>query len=400
MMKKALIVLMVFILLIPLAACSEEPDPNAGKYMGIKGEMMGITMSMEELYPGESYLELKNGGKAVLVLEGEKMDCEWSLDGETFHLIIEGQSYPGTLKDGIVEFDFGGIGMILTFAKEGVTVPTDPTLEAGYYAFYAMEQDGEYTDNDTIIMAGADKENYILVYEDGTADIVMDGETYTCLYRTDCFVDDEGFEIKYGIVDGLVELYLEGNLTFYYKKGNVEDVPTVDPDAMDAAFPEDIVEEFYGDWHGWCVITDGTGAYESDVDGEFELLARYAFDAAGNCTPWMAIYSDPEDNFQNVSLAYSENEYCTYLSGQLFGMDIQSSSYIYESSGSLCMFIDLADEEGTLQIIVTMRHLDDEWDEYDYPCMPKNAQDYYAGMTFEELVMSYELDPADLPELN
>jgi len=192
---------------------------------------------------------------------------------------------------------------------------------------------------------------------------------------------------------------MEGNMVFYYEPGDMSNIPVEEPGAA-GAFPADIIEDFYGDWHGWCVFTNGTGDYENDLYEEFEMIARYAFDEDGVCIPWMAIYGDPEDNFKDVILTYNEDEYAVCLSGQLFGMEIQPSSYIYDSFGSLCMVIDMEGENGTLQVTVTLRHLDDEWDEYDYPCMPEDAQNYYAGMTFEELVELYELNPADLPELS
>jgi hypothetical protein len=404
-MKKIIALLLAVVMLLSLAACGGEPDPNAGKYLGVRGEMNGVILTMEELYPGESYLELKDGGKGKLVLEGDAFNITWKLDGENFTMDIEGDACDGTLKDGVVIFDFMNMGMLLTFALEGVdvpepTVPQSDTLEMGFYPLYAVDQDGEYTDNETIKMLGMDQTNYLICYGDGTVEVVMENDQYFCTYNETCIIDDEGGEVQYAIVEGLVELYMEGNMTFYYQLGNMEDIPEVVPSANSEAFPADVVEAFYGDWHGWCVFTNGTGDYENDLYEEFEMIARYAFDEDGVCIPWMAIYGDPEDNFKDVILTYNEDEYTVCLSGQLFGMEIQPSSYIYDSFGSLCMVIDMEGENGTLQVTVTLRHLDDEWDEYDYPCMPEDAQNYYAGMTFEELVELYELNPADLPELS
>ena len=277
--------------------------------------------------------------------------------------------------------------------------PKPKGLEAGFYPLYALEEDGEYIDNETITKIGMDKMSYLVVNTDGTADVVMDGEKISCTYNKNRFADDEGNEISYKIKDGLVELYPEDGVTLYFKRGNKEDAPNDEPPAA-AAFPADVAEDFYGDWHGWCLITDGTGEYEDEIDNEFEMLARYAFDEEGNCTPWMAIYSDSEDNFKNISLRYDEEDELVYLSGQLFGMEILSDSRMYESYGSLCLTIYLEDDEGTLDIVVCLRHPDAEWDEYDYPCMPDSALAYYNGMTFEERVKAYKLDPADLPELH
>jgi hypothetical protein len=404
MMKKLLAVLMVFALLFTVAACGNDAsDPNLGKYVGVSCEMLGMTMDMTEVYPGENYLELKSGGSAVVVLDGDRITGKWTLDGDKFNINLENEDCPGTLKDGVVTFDLAGYGIMLTFAKEGSKIPAPTgapkaeTLQPGFYPLYAMDQDGEYTDNDLIVMAGMDKESYLVVYEDGTLDFIMDGEKYICTFDENSIIDDEGGALNYKIVDGLVEVYFENNLTFYYKLGNMDDIP-VETHASAAAFPADVVEGFSGDWHGWCVINYGTGEYEDEVDNEFELLARYVFDEDGYCTPWMAIYSKSEDNFQNLVLTYDEEDGFVYLSGELFGMTIVTEySYMYELFGSISLTISLEDENGSMDISICMRHPGDEWDEYDYPCMPASAVEYYDGMTFEEMVALYGLDPDDLP---
>lgn len=401
-MKKFLASLLAVVMLLTLTACGGgEPDPNAGKYLGVSCEVMGTVMTMEEVYDGENYLELKNGGKAELVLEGDKMPGTWTLDGEKLNIVIEGDDCPGTLKDGIAVFDLIGSGVILTFVKEGVTPPTTKpaaTLEPGFYPLYAVDQDGEYTGNDVIKMLDMEKTNYLLVREDGTMDVVMESDKYICTYTENSIIDDEGGIVQYAIREGLVEMYLEGNMTFYYKLGDPNDIPA---EPVGAVFPEYIATDFYGDWHGWCKIVDATGEYEDDLGEEFEMLARYAFDGNGVCTPWMAIYSEADSNFKDVALTYNEEDTFVYLSGRLFGMPIDAAtSRMYSSFGSLCLEINLNDGKGTLQIAVCLRHPNAVWDEYDFPCMPQSALDFYSDKTFEERVEIYELDPSTLPSLD
>ena len=76
------------------------------------------------------------------------------------------------------------------------------------------------------------------------------------------------------------------------------------------------------------------------------------------------------------------------------------NSYMYSSFGSLCLEINLVDGDGSLQIVVTLRHPNAVWDEYDFPCMPQEAIDFYSDKTFEQRVELYGLDPADLPALS
>ena len=285
------------------------------------------------------------------------------------------------------------------------TKPKPKGLQAGFYALYAVEEGGEYVDNETLTQLGMDKMSYIEVIADGIADVMMEGDTMSCTYDKEYFTDAEGNKIAYKLKDGLLELSPEEGMTMFYKLGSKGDTPDPGEDPSEnpgdnaPAFTEDVAEAFYGDWHGWCLMTDGTGEYEDEIDNEFEMLARYAFDEDGNCTPWMAIYSSSEDNFKNVSLRYDESDEYVYLSGQLFGLEIRSISKMYEDYGSLCLTIYLEGDKGTLDIVVCLRHPDAEWDTYDYPCMPEGAQEYYKGMTFEERVEAYKLDPSDLPKL-
>ena len=404
-MKKILALLLAVVMVFGMTGCDllsnlgGEPDPNVGKYLGVSCEVMEMVMDIDEVYPGDNYLELKNGGKVELVLEGDKMPGKWTLEGVKLNLVIEGEDCPGTLKDGVIVFDLIGTGVILTFVKEGVTPPTKPaeTLEPGYYPLYAVEQDGEYNGNDIITAAGLDKGNYILVNEDKTVLAVMEGEKLEAVMKDGKLVADDGSGIPFVLKDGLVELHLEGNMIFYYKKGDIKDMPT-EPEG--AVFPDYVAQEFYGDWHGWCSVVNATGAYEDDLGEEFEMLARYAIDANGVCTPWMAIASSADSNFKDLVLTYNEDDTFVYLAGQLFGMPIDSSaSRMYSSFGSLCLEIHLADDDGTLQIAVTLRHPNAVWDEYDFPCMPQGAIDFYSDKTFEQRVELYGLDPADLPEL-
>ena len=196
-MKRIFALFLAVVMLLSLTACGGEPDPNAGKYLGVRGEMNGVILTMEELYPGESYLELKDGGKGKLVLEGDAFNITWKLDGENFTMDIEGDACDGTLKDGVVVFDFMNMGMLLTFALEGAEVPepTNPkieTLEMGFYPLYAVDQDGEYTDNETIKMLGMHQTNYLICYGDGTVEVVMENEQYFCTYNETAIIDDEG----------------------------------------------------------------------------------------------------------------------------------------------------------------------------------------------------------------
>ncbi len=88
-----------------------------GKYVSVSGEMMGVELTGEDV-EGWS-IELKNGGKGTIELEGEKGNIDWSVEGEAITIKVEGEEMTGTIGDGnIVIDDVLGSGMKLTFAKE------------------------------------------------------------------------------------------------------------------------------------------------------------------------------------------------------------------------------------------------------------------------------------------
>ena len=117
-MKKIIALLLTLAMLLSLAACgSSEPDPNAGIYYGTVGTYSGFSMPVEKLFEGGCSLELKNGGKGVITLGEDPYNVKWSLEGETITVTLQGEESVGTLKDGVIDIEFLGLGLSLTFVK-------------------------------------------------------------------------------------------------------------------------------------------------------------------------------------------------------------------------------------------------------------------------------------------
>ena len=91
-MKRLLAVLLSLAMLLSLAACggSAEGDPNAGKYIGISAAVGGFAMPMSDVYPGETWIELKSGGRGTIMLGGDDFSMKWALEGEEFTITIQG----------------------------------------------------------------------------------------------------------------------------------------------------------------------------------------------------------------------------------------------------------------------------------------------------------------------
>lgn len=318
-MKKILALLLTVVMLLSLAACGGgEPDPNAGVYQGVRGEMDGIVLTMEELYPGESYLELKDGGKADLVLEGDKITGKWTLEGDKFNLVVEGEDCPGTLKDGIVTFDFTGIGLYLTFAKDGVKVPPSEFSEVGSYHFYGIDEAGEYIDYDTLVEVGMENISYAIFNEDGTGILALEGEELPFTYEDGMIMDEDGGEYPYLLTDGtIMEVYLGDGMTFYYEKGDIVRY------SESGIYEEESSEDEY---------------YEEAVsDGPCGVYRGTTYEAAGQTFEMTDIYSSVcylellEDGSGTLTLGEEAVDITWSLDGENFILNNQ----MVESEGTL-----------------------------------------------------------------
>ena len=121
MMKKIIALLLALAMLLSLAACggSAEEDPNAGKYIGVSAAVGGFAMAMSDVYPGETWIELKSGGKGDIMLDGDNFPMKWALEGEVFTLTIDGVDSVGTLNNNAIVIDLMDMGCVMTFRKEG-----------------------------------------------------------------------------------------------------------------------------------------------------------------------------------------------------------------------------------------------------------------------------------------
>ena len=103
---------------------AKQADPLEGKYIPVVGEMMGVALTGDEL--AGFGIELQGGGKAVMTVDGESHNVKWTKDDATVTLTVDGEEITGERgEDYFVVRDMLGLGMDLTFAKEG-TPAADP----------------------------------------------------------------------------------------------------------------------------------------------------------------------------------------------------------------------------------------------------------------------------------
>lgn len=139
-MKKLLCIALSIVLCFSFSACSEKKSKDKkdkasesaviGRYDGRFADMFGESTPLEEMYEGESYIELKGDDKCTFTMDGDTVEgCTWKLEGDKLSITLEmegeSETLTGTLKDGVIVIDMMGIPM--TFSKDGVAVemPTD-----------------------------------------------------------------------------------------------------------------------------------------------------------------------------------------------------------------------------------------------------------------------------------
>ena len=190
-MKKVLSLVMIPIL--SLTACGGKggeasDDPNLGKYIGEEYSGDGSTwFSLSEIFDeGESYIELKDGGKGVFCLGGDATDIKWTLESDgTLKLTRDSLESNGTLKDGMITLTdiWGNDAVTITFRKEGgseAAATGDALLDwwnGDWYGWWTMTGcSGDYED-----LEGAwwDICGAIDIGEDGTGTVTLWDEDYT-----------------------------------------------------------------------------------------------------------------------------------------------------------------------------------------------------------------------------
>ena len=182
-MKRLFAILLTLAMLLSLAACggSTEEDPNAGKYLGTTAKALGMTMEMSEVYPGETWVELKSGGKGTIMLDGDDFSMKWALEGEAITITIDGVDSVGTLADGVITVDLMNMGVEMSFLKEGAEMPVAAATynDAGYYDLIRIDgttEEDSVSEEDLTMLRELGMYMYLELLEDGTGMLFMDEE--------------------------------------------------------------------------------------------------------------------------------------------------------------------------------------------------------------------------------
>ena len=257
-MKKILSLALALMMLLALGACGGKgggtsDDPNLGKYIGAEFSGDGSQwFLLDEIYDeGESYIELKSGGKGVFCLGGDATDIKWELKSDgSLKLTRDSLESSGTLQDGVITLtDLWGSAVTVTFIKGDGASSTEKTDNAlldwwngDWYGWWKMtgcsgdyeEMEGAWWDICGTIDIGSDMTGIVRLWdEDYSRDSLMakvnvslstsgTGEHGTLMSEdgqfTDVYLEHADWIIDPGLVDFEDLLRIDG----YYENGDDE----------------------------------------------------------------------------------------------------------------------------------------------------------------------------------
>ena len=293
-MKKILTVLLALALMFSLCACGEE-DPNAGLYTCTQLEASGMTLAVEDVFPEGITLELKNGGRGTLNVEGDAGTVKWALDGNKFIMETADGTSEGTLENGVITVELIGSGVIMTLVGENAKVssliqelPSAPPAEE------PVEMPAE-TPAETPAEAPAETDSQVPDWWNGDwygwwsaensqgqfpeswwdafaeIEVMNDGSVYMALWDEDYERNDPIAEVAFRFEEGATDLgRLVSTSGYFYGMDIGEGDWVIDPDDV-------IVEK--------AILIDSHYTDDTGEDFDFGVLLR----------PWGTDWSDMDE---------------------------------------------------------------------------------------------------------
>ncbi len=377
----AVIAIVLVVVLVSCLGGKGKDDANLGRYEGVSCDLGGLVVPLEN-----DWIELKAKGKATLSLSGDEFNATWSVDGDKFTLKQSGDTYTGTLKDGVLAIDLGGI--IYTFEKEGAqsgktgnagnagntTVEpkpgkTEAAAEVGYWTLLRADSSAgnAMSEEDVAMFKDLGIEMFVDLKEDGTGVLVFD-DPANITWAGGIITAEDGTKLSYKLENDLLKIEMDTEVYVMTRgEGSAPEVKQnatlggdTDPDDGRGDLFSDY-EWWNGTWYGWYVISNANSAYESNIDNAYDVTATievYADDTGyvdivdidGEDVCWCTVSFGP---------GITENGCMMSEEGSIFGFDIGHADWIVDPGASM-----VSDFDCMIQIDGTVVDEDGDWFDY------------------------------------
>ena len=389
--RLGLIIVLVIALAVGLFSCigggGDSDDPNLGIYNAVSCSYGGFEMSAE----GE-WLELKSGGKLKMNLMGEEYSGKWELDGESLTVTQAGDTYYGTLEDGVIVLDL--TGLTYTYEKEiaeqdkNDKAPTEPTAkpkdnsegqESGkkvYYTAISGNVSNAEMNESTINQAGGVK----LVFNgDGTGTFDMFGQSDEITYD-DSTITRQGMTMTYT---------LEGDYLHLHVSDAIDFTMMTKMDAMNRPQEELTLDDmgyWEGDYYGWWVI-DNVIVGNSSAQGNWWdccMSLDINTDGTGSIIIWDEDYGK-DDPIAEVEVSVSNYAGVTRIvseSGQFLGDPVEHADWLFYSDATdykdtLGFTATYEDDSTKMDCYFFLRQWGTIWDDVEEKDLPGYYESWY-----------------------
>ena len=305
MLKKPISLFLVLFIAVSLNACGSKAPDVTGRYEVVSAKWEDGSGS-----PDGEWIELEKNGKGTFYM-GYEFDLEWKLDGEDFTGSVTflgiTESLDGTLKDGVLNVQYGDISYV--FTKDGVATTLDTAAQT---TSNGAAEVGKTAESLQEAIGGANAQTD---FEE-----VLTGDWFGWVRESVCWGDhNEDFQTAWGYV----EYDDAGNKYFeVYKDGDSENSflsMYIEDEATDTR-----VIPIIGDEDAWVFDTylmEEEGPYLEtaiDYDGSISLIYAYTrYDENSGCLVEMFFRKDGvlwDEAFDTLPPRY--DEYKAALAGE------------------------------------------------------------------------------------
>ena len=343
--RLGLIIVLVIALAVGLFSCigggGDSDDPNLGIYNAVSCSYGGFEMSAE----GE-WLELKSGGKLKMNLMGEEYSGKWELDGESLTVTQAGDTYYGTLEDGVIELDLAGLTYI--YEKEATVQDNEDPVAA-------TDENDSKADNEAAGPESGKKVYYIAVSGNangaemnestlsqmGGVSLVLNGDgtgTFNMFGQADEITYDGSTITRYNTP---MEYTIDGDYLYLKVTDAMEFTMMTKMDAMNRPKEEltlDDIGYWEGDYYGWWVI-DNVIEGNSDAEGNWWdccMSLDINTDGSGTIVIWDEDYGkdDPIAEVEVTVTNYAGVTRIVSESGQFLGDPVEHADWLFYSDAT------------------------------------------------------------------